>query len=201
MESPEVVDFARVITAFRRNADTVIWRTWGRKPSVSSRAANPEKRTLTPSSRFGSFRPRGRDDRPLSAAIYKIRSPIHHGAERQESRRRPPRRHRAQGDPRMTDRPIRIQLRRIKGWRMPENTVRVDATQQVGQSIYRLGKENHSQQARQRLLHCGADRRGCRGVLPHEAHRTPSRHCRGGQTRTARQEPCVLLSSAGTRRA
>src|ERR1700733_5766260 len=25
----------------------------------------------------------------------------------------------------MTDRPIRIQLRRTKGWRMPENTVRV----------------------------------------------------------------------------
>lgn len=26
----------------------------------------------------------------------------------------------------MTDRPIRVQLRRIKGWRMPANTVKVD---------------------------------------------------------------------------
>lgn len=32
----------------------------------------------------------------------------------------------------MADRPIRIQLRRTKGWRMPENTVKVDRSTKFG---------------------------------------------------------------------
>lgn len=32
----------------------------------------------------------------------------------------------------MPDRPIRIQLRRTKGWRMPENTVKVDRSTKLG---------------------------------------------------------------------
>ena len=32
----------------------------------------------------------------------------------------------------MADRPIRIQLRRTKGWRMPPNTVKVDRTTRYG---------------------------------------------------------------------
>lgn len=32
----------------------------------------------------------------------------------------------------MTDRPVRIQLRRTKGWRMPENTVKVDRSTKFG---------------------------------------------------------------------
>lgn len=32
----------------------------------------------------------------------------------------------------LTDKPVRIQLRRTKGWRMPENTVKVDRTTRFG---------------------------------------------------------------------
>jgi hypothetical protein len=38
--------------------------------------------------------------------------------------------------------PIRVQLRRSKGWRMPENTVKVDRSTKWG-NPYRVGQEGH----------------------------------------------------------
>lgn len=39
----------------------------------------------------------------------------------------------------MTDRPIRVQLSRTKGWKMPENTVKVDRTTRWG-NPFRVGE-------------------------------------------------------------
>lgn len=39
----------------------------------------------------------------------------------------------------MTARPLRIQLKRTKGWRMPENTVKVDRTTKWG-NPFRIGE-------------------------------------------------------------
>lgn len=48
----------------------------------------------------------------------------------------------------MSDRPIRIQLSRRKGWRMPENTVKVDRSTAFG-NPYQAGKDGDGD--RQRL--------------------------------------------------
>jgi len=44
-------------------------------------------------------------------------------------------------DKRFCNQPQRIQLKRTKGWRMPENTVKVDRTTKWGNSFV-TGKEN-----------------------------------------------------------
>ncbi len=40
----------------------------------------------------------------------------------------------------MGEKPIRVQLRRAKGWRMPPNTVKVDRTSRFG-NPYRIGDD------------------------------------------------------------
>jgi hypothetical protein len=42
----------------------------------------------------------------------------------------------------MTNRPTRIQLRRAKGWRMPENTVKVDRTTPLG-NPFAVGRDGN----------------------------------------------------------
>lgn len=39
----------------------------------------------------------------------------------------------------MSERPHRVQLRRTKGWRMPENTVKVDRTNKTFGNIFTIG--------------------------------------------------------------
>ncbi|WP_313437351.1 DUF4326 domain-containing protein [Novosphingobium sp.] len=39
----------------------------------------------------------------------------------------------------LVERPRRVQLRRTKGWRMPENTVKVDRTHQTFGNIFTVG--------------------------------------------------------------
>lgn len=46
----------------------------------------------------------------------------------------------------MTDRPIRVQLRRTKGWKMPPNTVKVDRKTPWG-NPYQAGKDGDGSRA------------------------------------------------------
>lgn len=46
----------------------------------------------------------------------------------------------------MPDRPVRIQLRRAKGWRMPENTVKVDRSTKWG-NPYQAGNDGDGDRA------------------------------------------------------
>lgn len=48
----------------------------------------------------------------------------------------------------MADRPIRVQLSRAKGWRMPENTVKVDRTTKWGNPYpVKSAKRTHPKEA------------------------------------------------------
>ncbi|MDR7232782.1 hypothetical protein J2X45_003892 [Caulobacter sp. BE264] len=45
----------------------------------------------------------------------------------------------------MAERPIRVQLRRAKGWRMPDNTVKVDRSTQWGNHDFIVGEDGDAE--------------------------------------------------------
>jgi len=92
------------------------------------------------------------------------------------------------------ERPRRVQLRRVKRWRMPANTVKVDRTTLFGNPF--SVKENGHDRA-VALHRAWLTGTSIGKELPKAAAKAQSRA--GGLACVARQEPGVLVTAARTR--